>query len=61
MGFDSSVELIAVRAADTPTDTSGAWVHAPSTVSVAAGKPLVVRACDLDDFEVVLLAPRLAG
>ena len=61
MGYSSIAELIAVRPADTPTNQEGAWVVSPPTVAVSAGRPLVVRACDEDTLEVVLLSPALVG
>lgn len=61
LGFDESAVLIAVRPADTPTNASGSWVADPPTVLVSAESPLELRACTLDHFEAVLLAPRLEG
>ena len=61
LGFDATAELLAVRPAATPANASGSWVVTPPTVAVSAAAPLHVRACDLDNFEHVLLVPALAG
>ena len=61
LGFDESAVLIAVRPAETPTNASGSWVADPPTVLVSAESPLELRACTLDQFEAILLAPRLEG
>ena len=61
MGYSSSEELIAVRPSETPSDSSGGWTSPPETTAVANHAPLEVRACSPADFELVLLAPKLAG
>ena len=57
MGYAPSAKLLAVRPLDTPAAPSGGWASRPGTVAVTAKAPLAVRACGLDDFEQVLLAP----
>ena len=40
---------------------AGGWASPPETIIVDAAEPLEVRACTPGDFDMVLVAPELAG